>query len=170
MDLVQTETTLSPETEISDSADIHLLAVQQPEPITSSTLVATAADSFNEPLQRTAALYLLTLKEKYKLTQTAIDFTVSQTKLIVDKIVEDLSSAVRKEVASIADYDASRVLSVFENIRNPFVGLETHYFQSKYIQEHFGIVVSSHLAIAVHKFNQLNLCSNHSLFILVLLW
>lgn len=155
MDLVQTETALSPETEISDSADIHSLAVQQqpepqPEPITSSTLVATAADdSFNEPLQRTAALYLLTLKEKYKLTQTAIDFTVSQTKLIVDKIVEDLSSAVGKEVASITDYDASRVLSVFENIRNPFVGLETHYFQSKYIQEHFGIVVSNHLAIAV---------------------
>ena len=41
---------------------------------------------------------MLTLKEKYKVTQTAIDFTVSQMKNAVDKMVDDLCSAVGEEV------------------------------------------------------------------------
>jgi len=98
-----------------------------------------------EQLQRTTALYLLTLKEKYKVTQTAIDFTVSQMKNAVDKMVDDLCSAVGEEVkktSSLTDEDVIRILSVFQSTRNPFMGLETQYLQSKYFYNYFSLVVS----------------------------
>lgn len=96
-------------------------------------------------LQKSSALYLLTLKEKYKLTQTAIDFTVGQLKVTVDNIVDDLHQAVDREIMNtpgLSDDDKSRISSVFHNVKNPFSGLETQYLQSKYFEENFALVVS----------------------------
>lgn len=98
-------------------------------------------------MQKTAALYLLTLKERYKITQTAVDFVVSQTKHIVDNVVTDLHSAAEKEIKKLSclnDEDASRILSVFTDVRDPFLGLETHYLQCKFYEEYFGFLVSTH--------------------------
>lgn len=96
-------------------------------------------------MQKTAALYLLTLKERYKITQTAVDFVVSQTKHIVDNVVTNLCSAAEKEIKKLSclnDEDASGILSVFTDVRDPFLGLETHYLQCKFYEEYFGFLVS----------------------------
>ena len=105
-------------------------------------------------MQKKAALYLLTLKERYKITQTAVDFVVSQTKHIVDNIVTDLHSAAEKEIKKLSclnDEDASGILSVFTDVRDPFLGLETHYLQCKFYEEHFGFLVSI-LIITLHSY------------------
>lgn len=96
-------------------------------------------------LQKSSALYLLTLKEKYRLTQTAVDFVVNHTKVAVDNIIDDLHQSVAREMMSISvlsDGDKSRISSVFHNATNPFSGLETQYLQSKYFEETFAVVVS----------------------------
>ena len=46
-------------------------------------------------VQTSAALFLLTLKEKYRLTQSALDFAVGQVKHMVGYMVEDMQSAVQ---------------------------------------------------------------------------
>ena len=78
---------------------------------------------------------MLTLKEKYKLTQTAIDFAVGQMKATVDNITDDLHQGVAREIMNItsdlSDDDKSRICSVFHNAKNSFNGLETQYLQSK---------------------------------------
>ena len=97
-------------------------------------------------LQKSSALFLLTLKEKYKLTQTAIDFAVDRMKVTVDNIIDDLHQGVAKEVINVtsdlSDADKLRIYSVFHNAKNPFNGLETRYLQSKYFEENFAVVVS----------------------------
>lgn len=74
-------------------------------------------ETTNTDLQRTAALFLLTLKEKFKLTQTAVDFAMSSVKTMMDLVA---SNAV-----------------------HPFAGLETEYLQNNYYRNYFGLVVSS---------------------------
>ena len=97
-------------------------------------------------LQKSSALFLLTLKEKYKLTQTVIDFAVDRMKVTVDNIIADLHQGVAKEVMNVtsdlSDGDKLKIYSVFHNARNPFNGLETRYLQSKYFEENFAVVVS----------------------------
>ena len=130
----------------NDVAEEILATLPQSEICTDSKAVTADDEAYDtlmpdHELQKTAALYLLTLKEKHKVTQTAIDFVVSQTKLFVNKMMEGLSSAVRKEL-NAPHHDATSVLSVLEDIRNPFEGLESQHLQLKYFQEHFGLIVS----------------------------
>lgn len=75
------------------------------------------SETTNTDLQRTAALFLLTLKEKFKLTQTAVDFAMSSVKTMMDLVT---SNAV-----------------------HPFSGLETEYLQNNYYRNYFDLVVSS---------------------------
>lgn len=89
-------------------------------------------------LQRSCALYLLTLKEKYKLTQTAVDFVVGQTKDTIQNIIDRLHQSVREQISG---EDQSNLDSIFESASNPFSGLETQYLQSKYFEKNLGLVV-----------------------------
>lgn len=96
-------------------------------------------------MQRSAALFILTLKERHKVTQAAIDFTVTQMKNSIDQVVNDLHQAVdreMREVAGLYEDDSARIMSLFNNFSNPFMSLETHYFQSKFYEENFGLIVS----------------------------
>ena len=68
----------------------------------------------------------MTLKEKYKLTQTAIDFVVGHTKLAIDNIIDDLYQEIM-DISVLPGDDKSRISSVFHNTKNPFSGLETQY-------------------------------------------
>lgn len=55
----------------------------------------TAADVVSpDLLERSCALYLLTLKEKYKLTETVIDFVVTQTKDTIQNVIDNLHQSV----------------------------------------------------------------------------
>ena len=50
------------------------------------------------PCNKAAGLFLLTLKEKHRLTQAAVDFTLSQVKQLTKYVVEDVQSSVFKAV------------------------------------------------------------------------
>jgi len=80
-------------------------------------------------------------EEKYKLTQTAVDFVASQTKDTIQNIIENLHHLVKD---SIPSGHQSNLNFIFENVRNPYTGLETQYLQSKYIENNLGVVVGKH--------------------------
>ena len=54
-------------------------------------------------LEKTAALFLLTMKEKYHLTQAAIDFAVSQVQNMVSYALEDVQETVKHRISEIDD-------------------------------------------------------------------
>ncbi len=95
-----------------------------------------------QSLERSAALFLLTLKEKYQLTQSALNFASSQVQEMMfydhqDK-VEALQSILDNQTASPGiEFNLSESLQY----KNPFANLETEHLQTKYYKEHFGLVV-----------------------------
>lgn len=90
--------------------------------------------------QKAAGQFLLTLKERYKLTQTAIDFAIGAVNQIISAVYEEMMSSVIKTLRdrgiSVPDVDlfASAPLNLFE-------GLETEYKQTQFYKDHFGLVV-----------------------------
>lgn len=94
--------------------------------------------------RKSAGLFLLTLKERYQLTQTAMNFAVGQVKEMVAFLSEDLRSAVEATVqqhCAAAGVVPPDLGSCFEDV-DPFCGLETEYMQTKFYREKFGLVVS----------------------------
>ena len=98
-----------------------------------------------QSLKRSAALFLLTLKERYQLTQSALYFTVSQVKEMMfyhhhDKVAAINTTLGTQHAASTLTQDE---LGGCLEHKNPFAALETEHLQTKYYKEHCGLVVSS---------------------------
>lgn len=84
---------------------------------------ADIAPSYNPPsAKHTAALFLLTLHEKYKLPQCAVNFAVGSVNSIVESVCISSTNSFAYE--------------------DPFAGLQTEHQQSRYFREEFGLVVS----------------------------
>ena len=97
----------------------------------------------SERLYRSAALFLLSAKERYQLTQTALDFITQHVQQMVSFVVDDIKEAVKKNLANHGmEIDWSELDAKFEYLRNPFVQLPTEYLQNKYYREQFNLVVS----------------------------
>ena len=105
---------------------------------------------FHDPLapseKRSDAMYILKLKEKYKLAQTTVDGILSDTEEIAGRIVSRLQQRVLA-ILDEAEVDPKEIpgfLEVFEGpeILRPFNGLNTEYLQDKYFRENMGLVVS----------------------------
>ena len=86
-------------------------------------------------VQKAAALFLLSFKEKYLLPQVAINFAVGSIQQIVE-------SACLSALSSAQEIDPSSVSSIMENLEDPFALLNTNYQQNKFYKEKFGLVVS----------------------------
>ena len=95
-----------------------------------------------QSLKRSTALFLLTLKERYQLTQAALDFTVPQVKEMMFYDHQDKVAAINTALSSQPTTSTQELSDCLE-YTNPFAGLETEYLQTKYYREHFGLVVSS---------------------------
>ncbi len=105
--------------------------------------VATLPTATGRTVQRPAAMFLLTLKEQYRLTQKAVDFVSSQVKEMVNYAVEDLGLAVDAhihELGVLSEEQRVELGSIFQS-PNPFTGLESEYLQNKYYRECFNLVV-----------------------------
>lgn len=89
--------------------------------------------------KRSAALFLLTLKERYKLSQTAINFAVGSINGIVDSVCESLQESVQSSLD--IGKGCSDVTACFNEREDPFILLQTEYKQSKFYREEFGLVV-----------------------------
>lgn len=94
-----------------------------------------------EHLHRSAGLFLLSIKERYQLTQAAVDFALGQVREMISLAVDDahkvMESTLKEYSITIPD-----VSDQLETLRDPFASFSTEYMQTKYYREHFGLVVS----------------------------
>ena len=88
--------------------------------------------------QKAAAQFLLTLKERYKRSQTTVDFAVGAVNQIISALYEEMKTSITK----ILDDRGISVPDLFVPAPlNPFEGLETEYKQAQFYKDHFGLVV-----------------------------
>lgn len=90
-------------------------------------------------LEESVALFLITLKEKYKLTQTAVDFCVDQTKTIIGLSLQK----VKHKITLNSSMSTDMMTECFDNDEDPFSFLSSEYLQTKFYKEHFGLIVST---------------------------
>lgn len=99
-------------------------------------------DLSDHDTQKAAARFLLTLKERYRLSQVAVDFAVGAVKQIVSLIYKNVRKSVTQ---SLVDKGCNIPTSEVEGLFSPidiFEGLETEHQQTKFYKDHFGLVVS----------------------------
>ena len=94
-----------------------------------------------------AGRFLLTLKERYNLSQAAVDFCVSSVKQMIGFTCQDLKDSIQD---TLEKSGCSELLEGLRDNINPFEELETEHQQTKFYKEHFGLVVSSLVGHAKH--------------------
>lgn len=99
-----------------------------------------------QELQKSTALFLLGIKEKYKLTQVAIQGIIEGVTGLFQSHHSSLYSRVSDELlhnGTSSDL-VSSLETIFENgpFGDPFLGLETQYQQMKFYRSHFSFIVS----------------------------
>ena len=106
------------------------------------TEMGTEEQEVNQ-LEKAAALFLLCLKERYQLTQSAIDFAIGQVQQMLSFAVDDIQNVLEAHLQS-CPLDASNYASVLEyiSIPDPFLHLQSEYMQTKYFRENFDLIVS----------------------------
>ena len=91
-------------------------------------------------------MYILKLKQKYKLAQTAVDGILGDTELMTQRVVSRLQQRLSTTLskAGLSATEIPGYLEAFEDpdIVRPFNGLDTEYLQEKYFRDHMGLVVS----------------------------
>lgn len=97
-----------------------------------------------ERVRRSSALFILKLKEQRRTSQVVINDVVENCKGLFSQTIERVHAGVRARLAeSGVDPDSIRGLdSAFENVVDPFDGIETCYLQEKYFRETLGLIVS----------------------------
>ena len=100
-------------------------------------------DSMNciDSIEKEAGLFLLLIKKRHRLTQSAVSFAVSSVKKLIGDACDDFRMSVIKNLTE-QGVDTNRMNLHFE-APNPFHGFETEYLQTKFFKEHFGLVVIS---------------------------
>lgn len=93
-------------------------------------------------LHRSAGLFLLTLREKYKLTQTAVDFAMGQVQHMVKFALEDMKEAVQHGAVSSGIELPEGIIDAMDTSVNPFEDLLTEHMQTKFFKDNFDLVVS----------------------------
>ena len=144
-----------------DSTKDHLATTSQiPDPVeltesqtvnehlagNSGSLTNHFTPQFCPPAQRTAALFLLTFQERYKLSQTAINFGVGSINVIVNGVCESVHGSIQSSLDSDR-CSSTDVAACFDDDddEDPFASLHTEYKQSKYYREEFGLIASCEL-------------------------
>ena len=89
-----------------------------------------------------AALFLLTFQEKYKLSDNAIKFAVGAVQSIVEGVCTCAKVAVEQSLLSHPSPSVLDIHTCFENLEDPFSLLQTKHQQTKFYREVFGLIVS----------------------------
>ena len=104
------------------------------------------SDNDNErDVQLAAAHFILILKEKFKLTQTSLDYAIKGiediTMLSANRMKCSVMRLLNKSGFSInAELEAE--LYDYLNPPSPFASLKTEYQQNRFFKENFGLIVS----------------------------
>ena len=97
-----------------------------------------------EKIQRSSALFLLKLKEHRRISQVGIDDIVQGATGLFYQVSDRLQAGIRAKLAEAdIDFEAIHGLDdVFNDLPNPFCGIETSYLQENYYRQSLGLVVS----------------------------
>ena len=95
-------------------------------------------------LKRTAAMWILKVKERHKLPTSVMEGLIEDISSLFQVHIGELHSSVLKHLhgAGVTEEFTSGLSSIFNCHAKPFSGLETNYAQQKYLKETFNIVVS----------------------------
>lgn len=140
------DSTMVLNTDISESETMEIGGGQ----VDQVTIAGTGQPEANR-LERAAALFLLCLKERYQITQTAVDFAVSQVQVMLSFAVEDIERTIEMCLQSrfpeVTDFED--VMDCFR-APDPFMHLTNEYMQTKYYRDNFGLIVSINLYSFTH--------------------
>ena len=111
--------------------------------------ISTSQNVSMKELQMSAALFLMGMKENFKLTQVALQgvidgvtgLTQGRLSTLHSRIQSILAAAPSGIPASITD-DICRLFDENGEFFRPFLGLETEHQQSRFYRTHFNFVVS----------------------------
>ena len=121
-----------------DEVHLDIDMTRYNEPISVSQPLSQSSNK----VQRTAALFLLTFQEKYRLSEASINFAVGSINSIVEGACEAARIAVEKLLESDASPSSIDLRACFEHQDDAFASLHTKYQQSKFYRDTFGLVVS----------------------------
>lgn len=92
-----------------------------------------------EKIYHSSALYLLKLKEHYKIPQVALDYIVEGTRSLLNQTNRCVEASIKSQLAdSGMEIDELR----FKDAIDPFHGIDTCFLQEKYYREKLGLIVS----------------------------
>ena len=111
-------------------------------------LAKSQDDHIFADLKRTAALFLLTFKEQYKLPQASIDFAVGAINGLISTVCNSVQESLQSQ-SDTAMLTAEQMTTCFA-YEDPFSSLKTEYQQTKFYREEFGLVVSHVTRINIH--------------------
>ena len=96
-----------------------------------------------EKLRRSTALFLLKMKHKQRVSQVVIDDMVQECRALVDNVIICAKAGVFGKLANagITHSDIEGLSDVFDNLGDPFEGIDTCYKQEKYYKEQLGLIV-----------------------------
>lgn len=98
-----------------------------------------------EQQRRASALFLIKLKEQRRISQVTVDDIISGFDGLLQQTVSRAKAGVRAKLAEqgIDPTIIGGMDEIFQEILNPFEGLETVHKQEKYFRECLGLVVSN---------------------------
>ena len=120
------------------NATTPLLTSQQHAHVSTFGVVPTDCE-YQESLQLKTAKFLITLKEKYRLSQASINFLMES----VNDIVRVTSEEIESNVQGVLHNSGYHVPSECFVTVDPFNNLKTEYQQTRFYREYLGLIVSS---------------------------
>ena len=96
-----------------------------------------------ENIRRSSAMFLLKLKEHFRISQIAIDFIVERCRDLLSQTIVRAEAAVKARLAEVGiDLESVGDLhDIFQSVLDPFDGIDTCYLQEKYYREKFNLIV-----------------------------
>lgn len=90
---------------------------------------------------KAVAQVLLTLQERYKTPQVAVDFVVKSMNDIVSQVSISLQESVIQGLEATESYSAYSNIEHCFNLRSPLASLQTEHQRTKYYKDIFSLVV-----------------------------
>ena len=143
----QPSATVSPIEELEDSgtgSSTVSLTDTDLNIIDNDSEACAAETSGPSSLKIKAAHFLLTFKERYGLTQSAVDFAVGSVNQMIEGVSEEHQKSVEKYLQE-NDIALPTTLDECFPSMDLFSDLQTEYQQTKFYREQFGLVVSINL-------------------------
>lgn len=96
-------------------------------------------------MRKASSLFLLKLKEQWRVSQVAVDDIVSSSRGLFDDTIKRVQANVNAKLAeSGVDPDTVTGLDdAFSTVSDPFLGLETSYLQEKFYRDELGLIVNA---------------------------